>query len=145
MIIMQFIATFCCLIFAGAAIYINIAEHPARLECGTELAATVFGPSYSRAAAMQASLAIISTIAGVSAWVYGHSILWLVGAALIFLVVPFTFIAIMPTNRKLLSQDLNRSSESTRLLLEKWGKLHLVRSFLSLVASAIFLYIVTTT
>lgn len=59
MIVLQFIAVFSCLIFAGAAIYINIAEHPARLECGTELAATVFAPSYNRASLMQASLALI--------------------------------------------------------------------------------------
>ena len=55
MIALQFIAIFSCMIFTGAAIYINIAEHPARLECGTELAATVFVPSYNRASLMQAS------------------------------------------------------------------------------------------
>ena len=42
-------------IFAGAAIYINVAEHPARLSCGTELAVTEFPPSYKRATRMQAS------------------------------------------------------------------------------------------
>ena len=38
--------------FTGAAIYVNVAEHPARLECGVSLAATVFGPSYRRASVM---------------------------------------------------------------------------------------------
>ncbi|PCJ47903.1 MAG: hypothetical protein COA74_10760, partial [Gammaproteobacteria bacterium] len=60
MIIIEIAAVLACTLFAGAAIYINVAEHPARLECGTELAATVFGPSYRRAAAMQASLAIVA-------------------------------------------------------------------------------------
>jgi len=53
----QFLTTLCCGLFAGAAIYVNLVEHPARMECGTEIAATEFGPSYRRAAVMQASLA----------------------------------------------------------------------------------------
>ncbi len=81
--IFEMIAILSCVVFAGAAIYINVAEHPARMECGTQLAATVFGPSYNRAAAMQASLAIMATIAGVSVGVTGGSWLWYVGASLI--------------------------------------------------------------
>lgn len=145
MIVLQFIAVFSCLIFAGAAIYINIAEHPARLECGTELAATVFAPSYNRASLMQASLALISTISSVIVWFIGGSGLWLVGALFIFFVVPYTFVAIMPTNNKLKNLDLNKSAESTQILLESWGKLHFVRSASSLIASCVFLYIVVKT
>src|SRR5262249_17722153 len=48
----QFVALFSCALFAGAALYINLAEHPACMQCGTELAATVFGPSYHRATMM---------------------------------------------------------------------------------------------
>ena len=143
--IAAFVATFCGALFAGAAIYINLAEHPTRLECGTELAATVFGPSYRRAATMQASLALVSTGAAVIAWILGGSLLWLLGAALIFAVVPFTFIGIMPTNKRLLDAGLDRAAESTRGLLSKWGKLHAVRSVLSFVASCVFLYLVGKT
>jgi len=48
--VFQFIAVLAATLFTGAAIYINVAEHPARMECGTVVAATVFGPSYRRAA-----------------------------------------------------------------------------------------------
>ncbi len=115
------------------------------MECGTELAATVFGPSYHRAAAMQASLALLSTIAAIVTWVLGGPALWLVGAAFIFTVVPFTFIAIMPTNTRLLAATLDKNSNTAKDLLEKWGKLHAMRSALSLWSSLLFLYILTTT
>ncbi len=139
--ILQFIAVLSGAIFTGAAIYINLVEHPARLSCGTKIAATVWTPSYKRATIMQASLAIISFSSGVSAWFSGGGILWLLGAVLIGLVVPFTFIAIMPTNHKLLEEGRDLSSDETRMLLEKWGRLHAVRSMLSLAALIVYLSI----
>lgn len=55
----EFIATLSTALFAGAAIYINLVEHPARMGCDTKTAATVWAPSYKRATVMQASLAIL--------------------------------------------------------------------------------------
>ena len=144
MYLIELIANMSCALFAGAAIYINLAEHPARLECGTGLAATVFGPSYRRAAAMQASLALIATITGFAMGINGGSWCWFVGATLIFLVIPFTFIAIMPTNNQLLDPSRDRESSETLELLVKWGKLHSVRSVLSLAATLIYLYLSVT-
>lgn len=138
----QFLAVLSATLFTGAAIYINVAEHPARMECGTELAATVFGPSYTRAATMQVILALMATSTGlVSCWMLSK-VMWLVGAVVMFTVIPFTLIAIMPTNRQLLNPRLDRSSETIRRLLQTWGRLHAVRSMLSLVASCIFLSLV---
>jgi uncharacterized membrane protein len=135
----KFIAVMSCTFFTGAAIYINLVEHPARMGCDTKTAVTVWAPSYKRATVMQASLAILSFLSGISAWLLGDSVLWLIGAVVVGLVVPFTFIAIMPTNHQLLEPGRDLASEETRKLLEKWGKLHAVRSVLSLVASVIYL------
>ncbi|MDJ0926849.1 MAG: DUF1772 domain-containing protein [Gammaproteobacteria bacterium] len=133
-----------CALFAGAAIYITVAEHPARLECGTELAATVFGPSYRRAAVMQASLAIVAGVAGGAvAWLQSSAV-WATGTVLIFSVVPFTFIAIMSTNRQLLDARRDRASPETADLLQRWGRLHAVRSVLSAVATCLFIYALIT-
>lgn len=141
----QFIAVLSCTLFTGAAIYINVAEHPARMECGTELAATVFGPSYTRAATMQVSLALVATGTGLLSWWMDGRVLWLVGAMVMFAVIPFTLIAIMPTNRQLLDPGLDRTSEVTHRLLQTWGRLHAVRSILSLAASCIFLSLMIRT
>jgi hypothetical protein len=42
----EFIAVLSCALFTGAAVYITFIEHPARLQCGVEIAATEFAPSY---------------------------------------------------------------------------------------------------
>ena len=140
--IIQFVAVLSCTLFTGAAIYINLVEHPARMECGTELAITEWAPSYKRATGMQVPLAVVSTVAGVVSWFMTGQILWLLGALLIFAVIPFTLIVIMPTNNMLLAPGVDKASPTTRTLLEKWGKLHGVRSILSFVAASLFLILV---
>ena len=140
--LLQIMAALSCTLFTGAAIYINVAEHPARMECGTELAATVFGPSYRRAAIMQVFLALVAAATGMILWWIEGNVMWFVGAMMILAVIPFTAIVIMPTNQQLLDPGLDRSSQTTHRLLQKWGRLHAVRSILSLVASCIFLLLV---
>jgi len=135
----QFLAVLCCTLFAGAAIYISLVEHPARMGCDTKTAATVWAPSYKRATVMQAPLAALSFLFGVGAWLFGGGILWLMGAVLIGLGIPFTFIGVMPTNHQLLAPGRDLSSTETRSLLDKWGRLHAVRSALSFLGAIVYL------
>ena len=134
----QFIAVFATAIFAGAAIYINLVEHPARMGCSTEIAAAVWAPSYKRATVMQASLAIIGFLSGLSAWLLGAGLMWFVASLFILAVVPVTLLVIFPTNNKLLAPGRDLGSSETRELLVKWGQLHAIRSALSLIATAMF-------
>ena len=46
--IAEFVAVLSCALFTGAAVYITFIEHPARMQCGGEIAATEFVPSYRR-------------------------------------------------------------------------------------------------
>lgn len=142
---LQFLATLSTCLFAGAAIYINLVEHPARMGCDTKTAATVWAPSYRRATFMQASLAIVGLLTGVTVWLLGGGAMWLIGAIFIGAVIPFTFIVIMPTNNKLLAPGRDLSTTETRYLLMKWGKLHGVRSALSLFASVIYIALLNGT
>jgi len=136
---LQFLATFSTAIFAGAAAYITLVEHPARMQCGIALAATEFGPSYRRAAVMQALSAAIAFLAAVGVWLENSRAMWLAGAIMIVAVIPFTLIVILPTNQKLLDPTLDRNSSLARELLTHWAKLHAVRTVLSLSALAILL------
>lgn len=137
-IALQFIATLSTVLFTGASIYISFVEHPARMGCDTKTAATVWAPSYKRATVMQASLAILGFLSGLVVSLLGGVLMWFVSAVLIGLVVPFTFIAIMPINHQLLAPGRDLASSETRMLLVKWGNLHAVRSVLSFVASVVY-------
>jgi len=125
-------------LFAGAAIYINLVEHPARMECGTGLAITEFAPSYRRAALMQGALAAIGFLAASGAWLTGSSFWWLIGGAVLVAVIPFTLIVILPTNKKLLDPSLDKSSEAAWKSLIRWGRLHALRSVLGLASFLTF-------
>jgi hypothetical protein len=138
--LIQFIAVLTTTLFTGAAIYINLVEHPARMGCSTEVAATVWAPSYKRATVMQASLAVIGFLAGLAAWLLGAGLVWLVAGLFILTVVPVTLIIIFPTNKQLLAPGRDLGSSETRELLVKWGQLHAIRSVLSLIASVILIW-----
>jgi hypothetical protein len=141
---LELIATLCTSLFAGAALYINVAEHPARMALEIRMAAKQWSPSYQRATWMQAPLAVLGFLAGGAAWLGGANVGWLVAAVLIGAVVPFTFIGIMPTNRMLLAPQRDLGSSQTRALLEKWARLHAVRSGLGLLAAALCTWLLGT-
>ena len=134
------LALFCTAIFAGAAIYITLVEHPARMSLDNRSAAAQWAPSYRRATLMQAPLAVLGFIAGFTAWLLGGGAAWLVAAILIGAVVPFTLVVIKPTNDQLLAPGRDLASADTRTLLERWGRLHAVRSLLSILAMSIMLW-----
>ena len=142
---LQLLATFCAAVFAGAALYINLVEHPARMGLDTLTAAAQWAPSYKRATWMQAPLALLSFIGGAAAWLMGAGAGWLAAALLIGAVVPFTFIGIMPTNNQLLAPGRDLGTAETRTLLERWGKLHAVRSALSTLATIIYVWLLRGT
>ena len=125
--------------FTGAAIYINVAEHPARLGLSVGSLLTQWKPSYARGFAMQASLAVLGGMLGALAWWKTRDGLWLAVAVVLVSNWPYTLLGIMPTNRQLLATVPESADAATRALLERWGRLHAVRSGLGAIATVLFL------
>ncbi|MEI3851302.1 MULTISPECIES: DUF1772 domain-containing protein [Ensifer] len=126
-------------IFFGAAIYINWAEHPARLHLDDRAALVQWVPSYRRGFEMQATLALVSGLLGAAAWGQTGHILWGMGAAIIIMNWPYTLLFVMPVNRQLEATRPEETGDESRDLLRLWGRLHAGRSALGGLAATIFL------
>ncbi|MGH6835475.1 MAG: DUF1772 domain-containing protein [Methylocella sp.] len=127
-------------LFTGAAVYVNVAEQPARLALDDRALLVEWKPAYQRGFAMQAPLAIIGFLLGIIAARSAMDWRWLAGALLLLANWPFTLIVIMPTNKLLTAIEPHRAGPSSRELIEKWGRLHAVRSALGAAATTLFLW-----
>jgi Domain of unknown function (DUF1772) len=124
--------------FTGAAIYINVAEQPARLALDDDAMLAQWKPSYSRGFSMQASLALASALFGLLAFWLTRDWRMLVAAFVIFANWPYTLIVILPVNKRL--EAMGAGDAESRSLMQTWGNLHAVRSLLGFAAVSIYLW-----
>ena len=127
-------------VFTGAAIYINIAEQPARLQLDNRSLLAEWKPAYRRGYMMQASLAIVGGLFGLVTYLSTLDWRWLLGAIVLLANWPYTIFIIMPTNSRLMDIPPEAATAETRRMLERWGTLHAGRSAVGLVATLIFLW-----
>jgi hypothetical protein len=127
-------------VFAGAALYVNIAEQPARLCLDDRSLLRQWQPSYKRGFTMQAPLAVAGFLFGLLAWWQTGVWLWLLGAVIMIANWPYTLLGIMPTNNRLMATDPALAGTATRELIEKWAGLHAGRTALGFAAVAAFLW-----
>jgi uncharacterized membrane protein len=133
----EIFAFICTGLFAGAALYISLVEHPARMSAGIPVALAEFRPSYKRAAVMQVILAVLGVSGSIGAYFLGRGVSTLVAGVVLATVIPFTLVVIMPTNLKLLDEARTAQTNETDILLKKWGRLHNIRTVASLLALVI--------
>ena len=127
-------------VFSGAALYINVAEQPARLGLDDRSLLTEWKPSYKHGLAMQAPLAIVGFLLGLITWWQTGYISWVIGALLMVANWPVTLFVIMPTNKRLMAIDPAVAGPESRAMIKRWGSLHAGRTALGLGASFAFLW-----
>jgi len=134
------LALFVAAVFSGAALYINVAEQPARLRLDDRSLLTEWKPSYKHGLVMQAPLAIVGFLLGLIAWWQSGHVGWAIGGLLMVANWPVTLFAIMPTNNRLMAIDPAAADPESRAMIKRWGALHAVRTALGFMASLAFLW-----
>ena len=130
--------------FCSAAIYINLAEHPARMLLDDANALAQWAPSYDRAFNYQGGLAVLSGVAGLAqAWFSGNWH-WTIGALLMLSNWPYTLTVILPLNHKLKAISAGEAGPESRAMLSRWNYLHGIRSAISAMAVLAYLWVAQT-
>jgi anthrone oxygenase-like protein len=124
--------------FAGAAIYVSVAEQPARLALDDKAMLAEWKPSYARASVMQAGLALASALAGFVVFWVTRDWRWMLGALLILANWPYTLLVVLPINRRIEATAADVANADTRALIVHWGALHVVRSLLGVAATVAY-------
>jgi len=125
-------------LFAGAALYISLVEHPARLRLADGPLLAQWRPSYKRALPIQSGLAVAGGGAGLVVGYLTADSRWIVGSILLLANWPFTLVVIMPVNRRLMAMQECEAGAGSRAMLVEWGKLHNVRSVLGAATTLLF-------
>jgi hypothetical protein len=126
-------------VFTGAAFYINVAEQPARLKLDDIALLTEWKSAYKRGFAMQAPLAVAGFVLGAFAWWESGQWLFLAGGVVMLLNWPWTMLAILPVNNRLMATEPAAATKDTREMIRHWSVLHFVRTLLGAGATVVFL------
>lgn len=138
MLSLSIAALVCATLFTGAAVYINLVEHPARLRLADGSLLAQWQPSYKRALPIQSGLAIAGGVTGLIAGYVHAEWRWVAGSVLLLANWPYTLMVMMPANKRLMAMGLDQAGPESRAMLIQWGKQHAVRSALGAGAAMLF-------
>jgi hypothetical protein len=126
--------------FFGIALYINVAEQPARLALADMPLLEQWKTSFGVGFVLQGSMTIAAGLAGLGAWWAHRDWRWAAGGLLMLANWPWTLLVIAPINAALLAIPAAAAGPASRALIEQWGGVHGGRTALSFVAAGLFVW-----
>jgi len=124
--------------FFGIALYINMAEQPARLALADGPMLTAWAISFKVGFVLQGSVTIAAGLAGLAAFWFTRDWRWLAGGLCMLANWPWTLIVIAPINAALLAAAPEAAGAATRALVEQWGVVHGARTAFAAAAVVLF-------
>jgi hypothetical protein len=125
-------------LFSGAAIYVLLAEHPARRPLPPEAQLVQWKSSYAYAAVIQAGLAVLAAVLGIAVWVRWGDPLFLGGGIGMLGAIAYTFAAMWRLNSRLKGTPPEAAGAETVAMLGHWGRLHAGRTLIGLAATGLY-------
>ena len=124
---------------AGAGLYVNGVEQPARMGLDDLAMLKEWGPSDRRGVALMAGLALAAAIAGLSAYFETHDSVWAIGAVVALASWPYTLYVMGPVDNQI-SALAPSDVGAARALLWQWGLLEYGQTAIALAAAVVFLW-----
>ena len=124
--------------FAGAALYLNLVEQPARLALDDSSMMREWAPSDRRGFALLGGLALLTALAGLAAFAQGSDIRWLLGGLIALASWPYVYFVIVPLNNRLLAAAPGQPAADSREIVTFWGLLEWGLFAIGVASSAVF-------
>jgi len=115
----------------GVALTATVIVHPILVMTKKTSAIDFFKPFFDKTHMLVFILSIFVTFLALIYSIFTGDLGWLAISLLLFLNLPYTMIFIMPINKRLMDENVDPLSQQTANDLKKWGRLHLVRTFLN--------------
>jgi len=129
--------------FTGASLYLNYVEQPSRMKLGDEALIKEWEPSDHRGFILLAGLAIATGLFGFIAYRELNDIRWLFGALVTLGSLPYTYLAIVPLNDRILGLIGAEGAHEARDTIRLWGLLELGQTAIGVAAILIFVWATT--
>jgi hypothetical protein len=124
--------------FTGASLYANVVEQPARLALDDVSLVREWEPSDHRGFILLAGLAALSAFSGFIAFRELNDSLFLLGSIVIIATWPYTYLALVPLNNRILALIGAEAVGEARKIIDLWGRLEIGQTALGLFATLIF-------
>lgn len=126
--------------FAGASLYVNVVEQPARMALGDDALIKEWEPSDRRGFILLASLAAAAALFGFIAYRELNDVRWLLGALIAIASWPYTYLAIVPLNNRILALIGAEAAHEARKVIALWGQLEIGQTALGVLATLVYVW-----
>lgn len=126
--------------FAGASLYVNVVEQPARMALGDDALIKEWEPSDRRGFTLLASLAAAAALFGFIAYRELNDVRWLLGALIAIASWPYTYLAIVPLNNRILALIGAEAAHEARKVIALWGQLEIGQTALGVLATLVYVW-----
>ncbi len=126
--------------FTGASLYVNYVEQPSRMALDDASLLKEWERSDHSGFIVLAGLSLLSAIFGFIAFREHDDLRFLFGAIAVLASWPYTYLAIVPLNNRILAYFSADAAHDARRIIDLWGKLEIGQTAIGVIATLIYIW-----